>query len=245
MKNKIIGIVAGILVIQPVMSQALIPEKYKRLAVAFPLAYAAYRALDYASVVCHEYGHALTQKAFTSDPIDITIKPSFWGTSGFSRAKTDLHEHRIKNALMIAAGPIAGIAATHLGFTLLNRFDESDDPTIFHFMKRLYTEAKYGKPYSKLAPIPRDCIDMLKSMCCARIISEIVYGFLPVGTVTTYPNQSNESPGDGQQIWAALLKRDKQNYPRISEKILSYAPLAVCAPILLARGEAFYAEKFK
>lgn len=203
------------------------------------LSYIGYLTLDYAAALCHEYGHALVLKALTGDTINIEILPSLNGAFGLTKTSSDLRTlTRTKRIMFFAAGPVVGIISTLLFYRLINFFDDNNDPTPIHFIKRVMTEMKNGTPCSsKIKGMARLCIDMIKVMGFGRIIMESTYGFVPIGTVHSESNPSNTPLGDGQRIWAELLNRNEQNYPCISRKLLY---LGALVPAFLGLGTIWY-----
>ncbi len=95
------------------------------------LALAGHQLLELGSTSMHELGHAVANKIITGDPIDISVGRTRGPLSiihpweGVTRLRTNLHGTFLKKAMIIAAGPLAGIMTAQLQFYLFTRLQSS------------------------------------------------------------------------------------------------------------------------
>lgn len=211
------------------------------------LAFAAHRTCTYASVAAHEYGHAVTNKLLTGDPINCEINSSFLRVWGRAHYKTALSEG--KNVLRTMAGPITGLIATQLQVSMLDYFQalSSKDRIASIKSSLCYT------PFSGLMETYNECreaslapknflittLQTLKIMRCVEMFSDAMYGFLPIalrdGGNTESKSKKTKLYGDGQKLWSYILNKPVGQCPAISNKVLTYAPVALYGlPIFLA-----------
>lgn len=226
MKKKLLYLLGMIALAQPTIIISQGPfKKMESIISGSVLALAGNALCEYVTVLSHELGHSVTQKMFTGDRINVEVKAfkplnPLTPFNGVSRYITPLR-NRMKDIIVTAAGPLAGIAAIQLQLQLLNMCDKNEDTTVFHYLKRLYEGSKSANFYE---PESRSgvALALLKFLRCGSMIGQTAYGFLPVDLEFS----CGSGVTDGQRIWANILKRNKTNAPCISNKL--YTGTAAC-----------------
>lgn len=233
------------------LSAASFKDRLISFSAGTALALIAHNVLEYVSTVSHELGHSLTNKFITGDPIRFSVTPqsgivtliqpwvgiSYYSTSARSRSK-------LAYMLTTAAGPLAGIAATHLQLYFLSllekKYSSTSDtqPTSARwqqpgsFMRELYQASKKQtsellshKELPKTVGIAETAFTILKFLRCSRLVGETLYGFTPI--------TDNNHVGDGQVLWHTILNRPSSAYPLLSNRLIAITSTIMVSPLLL------------
>lgn len=232
-------------------------KKVASITAGTTLAFAGHYLCEYMSTFCHELGHACAYKCITGNSSQIRLLKgphplAPW--TGFASTPDFSAQSRMKQAAIIAAGPLAGIGTTvaqiHILHTLEDKFIPKKQPdvpqsvSIRAYFKNLYNEAyntttdfvTEGKTPGAFENPLYIAFKMLKFLRYSRIMGESLYGFTPI--------KVPEGVGDGQKLWSLLLNRNDEDTV-ITDRLATATTIIMLSPILLGVFNALIKKKDK
>jgi Peptidase M50B-like len=221
--------------------------------------------LEYASTVSHELGHALVNKLFSGDKIDIGVEPNLTPTflvqpwTGWARCSGN--STKLQDAFTLIAGPLAGIGMTQLQLILLTKLrkkynistskakqdssvqTEKKLPDPAAFMMKLY---KYSyKNTSHLLKQERTVINDDSTIDSLTVAQEVLF-FLRCSRIVGesiygFTPLSTDKGGDGQRMWSLLLDKPLNG----TYNLIGLTTAVMLSPFIAGIGKATIDKMYK
>lgn len=230
-----------LLLLLPCTTYTLNTEFLKKIFIGIPTILLVHIGSEYVTTGIHELGHAVTNRAYNGDPIRIGIMSNKSNNViqqlcipwiGYAVDTYTLKSRSHDNAIITAAGPIAGILATkiqlHMLEYVLGKIHKRTPKEIskrsclqpFTFFADLahgnkaliHPSSQQHQPLS----LSEFVIYGIMFFRVARIIGETLYGFFPIHVPRT--------EGDGILLWENITGSERSfNLPLVPLTLLPFA----------------------